>query len=254
MEPDPVKKSTLLALFLLLTLLAAQISGVSGAEPKKKEPAKKDTAREVPLHITAARMEADQNEGVVLFSGQVKAQQGDSILYADQLWVYFQTPPQPVPGSAPQPAPGSAPAPAPGAQAPPATEVKNAKGAKDSKDAKEAGKNSPLGDMGGEKITKIVARGQVRFVQEDRLATGQEAVYYKDRDEVVLTGNPQLWRGENTLIGERIIFNLKDNKMLVESSAQKRVEAHLYSSNTPSTTEAKASIPFGPKGQKSPRR
>ena len=50
----------------------------------------------------------------------------------------------------------------------------------------------------------------MRFVQEDRVATGQTATYYKDRDEVVLVGNPQLWQAENNLKGERIIFNLKD--------------------------------------------
>ena len=74
--------------------------------------------------------------------------------------------------------------------------------------------------MGGDKIDRIVATGQVKFVQEDRVATGQEATYYKDRDEVVLVGNPQLWQNENNLKGERIIFNLKDNKMRVESSPQ----------------------------------
>ena len=82
--------------------------------------------------------------------------------------------------------------------------------------------------MGGDKIDRIVAQGSVRFVQADRVATGQTATYYKDRDEVVLVGNPQLWQAENNLKGERIIFNLKDNKMRVESSPQKRVEAHLY--------------------------
>ncbi|MBM4294755.1 MAG: hypothetical protein FJ126_07630 [Deltaproteobacteria bacterium] len=94
--------------------------------------------------------------------------------------------------------------------------------------AKEGGA-SPLTDLGGEKIDRIVARGQVRFVQEDRVATSQEAIYYKDKEEVVLLGNPQMWRGENTLKGERIVFNLKNNTMKVESSPQKRVEAHLYS-------------------------
>jgi lipopolysaccharide export system protein LptA len=106
-----------------------------------------------------------------------------------------------------------------------------------------------LSDLGGEKITRIVARGQVRFVQEDRVATGQEAIYYKDREEVVLLGNPQVWRAENTLKGEKIIFNLKDNKMQVESSPQKRVEAHLYSA-TSGPAGGKESLPFGPKSRK----
>jgi lipopolysaccharide export system protein LptA len=80
------------------------------------------------------------------------------------------------------------------------------------------------------------------------VATGDEAIYYKKRDEVVLTGNPQLWRAENTLKGERIIFNLKTNKVLVESSPQRRVEALLYSQGT---SEGKAKPPLSPKARKS---
>ena len=106
---------------------------------------------------------------------------------------------------------------------------------------------SPLGDLGGDKIDHIVAKGNVRLVQEDRVATGDEAIYYKDRDEVVLLGNPQLWRAENTLKGERIIYNLKTNKVLVESSPQRRVEALLYSQGT---SEGKAGSPVSPKARK----
>lgn len=187
---------------------------VQAAETKKKGPGPQD---EFPLHITAARLEADQKERVIIFSGQVKATYGDSILYADQLRVYYEPP-----ASGPKPA-AAAPAP-------------------------EKKETSPLGDLGGEKIDRIVASGGVRFVQEDKVATGKEATYYRARDEVVLVGNPQLWRAENTLKGERIIFNLKNNHVVVESSAQKRVEAHLYPASQ-SSGAAKGS-PLGPKGRK----
>jgi lipopolysaccharide export system protein LptA len=215
--------------FLILILLApgpgsaAPPKGV-GTTPPKGAPGGKKPEGEFPLHITAARLEADQNAGIVTFSGQVKAEYGDSTLYADQLRVYYQpSPPAPKAGS-----PSGSPA----------------------SPAQEKSSPSPLGDLGGEKIDRIVATGQVRFVQDDRLATGQEAIYYKDKDEVVLLGNPQLWRGENTLKGDRIIFHLADKKTLVESSSQKRVEAHLYSSAPPGGSAGKESLPFGPKGRK----
>jgi lipopolysaccharide export system protein LptA len=214
MGNQALKNHRLWLFFLILVWVTASAPAVK-AEAKGK----KGQEGEIPLRITASRLEADQKNGVIVFSGQVKAQQGDAILYADKLQVYFQSP---LPASAAAPA-GAAPKEKPGP--------------------------SPLGDLGGEKITKIVARGQVRFVQGDRIATGQEAIYYKDREEVVLLGNPQLWRAENTLKGEKIIFNLKDNKVLVESSPQKRVEAHLYSS-APSSGGGKGSPPFGPKGLK----
>ena len=199
-----------LGLFLIL--------GVAFPWAAKGAQGKTGQQEEFPLHITAARLEADQKDRVITFSGQVKATYGDSILYAEQLRVYYE-----------QPAPGSK-----TAAAAPAPEKKD---------------SSPLGDLGGEKINRIVASGGVRFVQEDKVATGREATYYRARDEVVLVGNPQLWSAENTLKGERIIFNLATNKVLVESSAQKRVEAHLYPSGQSSPGAAKGT-PVTPKSGK----
>jgi lipopolysaccharide export system protein LptA len=222
--------------FCLLTVSPAWGQKAQKTGEKVLKPGEKEAAKETPIHITASRLEADQSKGFVLFSGQVKAVQGDSTLYCDQLWVYYQT--APLPKKAGAAASGTS-------QEGEPSEVKTP----------EAKPSSPLGDMGGEKITHIVARGQVRFVQEDRVATGAEATYYKDRDEVVLVGNPQLWRGENTLKGEKIIFNLAKNTVQVESSPQKRVEAHLYSSPQSPGGE-KGALPFGPKsapGQKGPK-
>ena len=206
-----MKRHRFLALAGLLVMFWAGSPLADGAAPKKQGPEK-----EVPLRITAARLEADQKEGIVIFSGQVKAMYGDATLYSDQLRVYFKTKPEPPKGAAKPP--------------------------------QEKAEQSPLGDLGAEKIDRIVAKGNVRMVQEDRVATGDEAIYYKDRDEVVLTGNPQLWRAENTLKGERIIFNLKTKKVLVESSPQRRVEALLYSQGA---SEGKANQPLSPKARKS---
>lgn len=193
----------------LLLLLVIGWSPAYGAPPQKKAP-----GGEVPLRITAARMEADQKEGIIIFTGQVKADYGDATLYSDQLRVYYKAQPAPPKGAAPPP-------PKPEEQ-------------------------SPLGDLGGQKIDHIVARGHVRFVQGDRVATGEEAIYYKDRDEVVLRGNPQVWQAENTLKGERIIFNLTTNKALAESSPQRKVEALLYTKGS----EGKPGLPLGPKAPK----
>jgi lipopolysaccharide export system protein LptA len=206
-----VKRSGFLALAGLLVIFWAGSPLAYGAAPKKQ-----GSEKEVPLHITAARLEADQKEGIIIFSGQVKAIYGDATLYADQLRVYFKPKPETPKGAAKPP--------------------------------QQKADQSPLGDLGAEKIDRIVAKGNVRMVQEDRVATGDEGIYYKDRDEVVLTGNPQLWRAENTLKGERIIFNLTTNKVLVESSPQRRVEALLYSQGA---SEGKTKQPLTPKARKS---
>ena len=190
-------------ILILAVLLGPAAPPVLAAAAVKEVPPPAKPGGEFPLHIVSQKLEADQNGGVITFSGQVKATYGENTLYSDQLRVYFQKKPEAAKGKGPAPA-----APRAGAR-------------------ETAGQN-PLGELGGDKIDRIVAQGSVRFVQADRVATGQTATYYQDRDEVVLVGNPQLWQAENNLKGDRIIFNLKDNKMRVEGSPQKRVEAHLY--------------------------
>jgi len=177
----------LACLAFLLTALA-----VPGAPPKKK--AKEE---EIPLHITAARLDADQEKRLIIFRGQVKAVYGDSIMYADELYVYYKPTQEKKPGA-------------------------------ETPARKEPADTSPLSDLGGEKLDRIVAKGKVKFVQEDKVATCQEAIFYQDKDEVVLLGNPQVWRGENSLKGEKITLYLKTKQVLVESSPKQRVEAHLY--------------------------
>lgn len=182
------------------------------ASPGRGAP-EKPADQEIPLHITALRLEADQAKRLITFSGDVKAQYGDAILYAEQLRVYYL---------------------APESKAAPAG-------------VKPEDQKSPLGDLGGEKIDRIEAEGQVRFVQEDKVAAGQKAIYYRDQDKVVLLGNPQVWRGENHLKGETITVHLKDNRVVVESAPQRRVEAHLYQTSGESPGVG-GLLPVGPGG------
>ncbi|MBM4294754.1 MAG: hypothetical protein FJ126_07625 [Deltaproteobacteria bacterium] len=98
----------LFSLLLSLILLAATATQILAQTDRRKgplggaAPIKKGEV-ETPLHITAARLEADQNAGFVQFSGNVRAQYGESALYADSLWVYFQAEPKPA-----SPPPGAA--------------------------------------------------------------------------------------------------------------------------------------------------
>ena len=95
-----MKRHGFLALAGLLVLFWAGSPLAYAAAPKKPGPEK-----EVPLHITAARLEAEQIKGIVIFSGSVKAVYGDATLYSDQLQVYFKAKPEP-PQRGPQAAPG----------------------------------------------------------------------------------------------------------------------------------------------------
>ena len=60
-----MRRHRLLALAGLLVIFWAGSPLAYGAAPKKQGPEK-----EVPLRITAARLEADQTKGIIIFSGR----------------------------------------------------------------------------------------------------------------------------------------------------------------------------------------
>ncbi len=120
-----------LAIIMLAAWLGPAAGAAQGAPPPPAKP-----GEEFPLHIIASKLEADQNAGIAIFTGQVKATYGDSILYADQLKVYF------IPKQAGARASGgkeAAAGTAPGAAAGKATG------------------GSPLDELGGDQIDHIVA-------------------------------------------------------------------------------------------------
>lgn len=213
--------ASLLALGLCWSLAAGTVAALAQKAPppgplSKMAPKERDA--DLPLRITSDRLEAEQEKRLVIFTGTVKAQRGDSVLYCDQLFVYYK------PGASEKPGAG------------------------------EAGEDKPpdvLGGMGGgEKIDRIEAKGKVRFVQEDKVATAEVGIYYQDTGEIHLTGNPQVWQGENNLKGDKIIFNTRENRVLVESSAKQRVEAYLYQ-GSPGPGSPRAA---GQPGKSGPRR
>ncbi|MBI5681931.1 MAG: lipopolysaccharide transport periplasmic protein LptA [Deltaproteobacteria bacterium] len=81
----------------------------------------------------------------------------------------------------------------------------------------------------GDDVREIVAAGNVRMTQPDRVATGERAVYYKAEGKVVLTGSPQAQQGSDTVKGDKITIFLNDNKSIVEGDGTGRVKAVIFS-------------------------
>ncbi len=177
-----------------------------------QQPAKTTDPGDLPLNITADRLEVEQNEQVISFLHNVVARYKDMILYADVLKIFYQA--KTVPG-------GQTPAGLASGQRPVPTPAAGA--------AKETSA-SPLGAVGIEKINRIEALGHVRMVQGDRVAVGDKAIYYAPEEKLVLMGNPQLWRGDNSLRGHEIVFFLKENRAVVTGEPNKRVEAVIHPS------------------------
>ena len=139
-----------------------------------------------PVEITSNRMEAFNEKKLIVFSGNAIATQGNKVLKADQLRLYYK---------------------------------------------KESGKKSKIGTIETESagdLEKIEAKGNVSLTQGERLATGDEAVYLRDSNRVVLTGNATLKDGKNIIKGDRVIVFLNENRGIVESNTQKQVKAIIY--------------------------
>src|SRR3990170_4129041 len=111
-----------------------------------------------PITITSNNMEARKKENLVIFRGDVVAQQKDYTLYSRELHVYYAD---------------------------------------------------------GQEIKEMIATGDVRIVQSDKVATGEKAVYTKVNRAVVLTGNPQVEQDCDVVKGEKIIIYLDEDKSVV---------------------------------------
>lgn len=79
-------------------------------------------------------------------------------------------------------------------------------------------------------VKKIVATGQVRIIQGERVGTGEQAIYDKPAEKITITGAAQVLEGLNRVSGERIIFFINEDRSVVEGSSETKVEAVVYPS------------------------
>jgi lipopolysaccharide export system protein LptA len=80
----------------------------------------------------------------------------------------------------------------------------------------------------GNEVREIVATGNVKIQEGDRLATGQKAVFINPEQKIILTGQPKVWQGKDMVSGDKIIVLLAEEKSFVESGPDRRVEVVFY--------------------------
>jgi lipopolysaccharide export system protein LptA len=179
-----INRKTYLFILLIVLLVSprlyAQDNNVAAEEIVKKNE---------PIEIVSDRLEAFNEKKLIIFTGNAIAKQGDRVLKADQLLLYYK---------------------------------------------KEAAKNDKFGAMqieGTGDLEKIEAKGNVSVTQGDRIATGDEGVYYHDTGQIILTGNALLKEGKNSIKGCRVIIYVNEKRGRVEVCDQEkkeRVKAVLY--------------------------
>ncbi|VAX26743.1 hypothetical protein MNBD_NITROSPIRAE02-1597 [hydrothermal vent metagenome] len=67
-------------------------------------------------------------------------------------------------------------------------------------------------------IRKIEARGNVKLVKDAREITSGEAIYYKELQKIVFTGNPVATEGNSTISGDRMVYYITNDRSVVENS------------------------------------
>lgn len=72
-----------------------------------------------------------------------------------------------------------------------------------------------MGESGG--LDRIEAQGKVKVQQKQMTATGDEAVYYQDTAQIIMTGNALLQDGKNKVSGCRVVIFIDEGRGKVEA-------------------------------------
>lgn len=96
------------------------------------------------------------------------------------------------------------------------------------KDGKRPEKRGPQDAANAGDLEKIEAKGHVIVTQGERIVTGDDAVYYHDTQQIIMTGNPVMRERGNVIQGDKIIVYLNEDRGVVESIAKSRVKATIY--------------------------
>lgn len=167
------------ASWLVVVTMSYQLSAISYAAPPSSALSATESQ---PITITSNNMEARKKENLVIFKGDVKAEQKDYTLYSKELYVYYAD---------------------------------------------------------GQEIKEMIATGNVRIVQLNKVATGEKAVYTRENRTVVLTGNPQAEQDCDIVKGDKITIYLDEDKSLVEGGANNRVKAVVHPKDEKTGTKCK---------------
>lgn len=177
-----------------------------------------------PVKIDAASLEIRDKDKAATFSGDVRVQQGDTLLRCKSLVVFYDQ----TGGTA------------------------------------AALKAATPGPGGSQQIRRLEARGGVTVTQKDQTVTGEMGIFDMKANTVTLQGGVVMTQGQNVLRGDRLVVDLGNGAARVESgkSGQGRVQGLFQSSGgspldgavpgagTPAAAPAPRAAPAAPAAQR----
>ena len=75
-----------------------------------------------------------------------------------------------------------------------------------------------LNEDNSQQIKELQAIGEIVFLKNKQLATGDKATYYINQDKVIITGNVELKRDGNIIKGEKLIIDFLTGLSKMEAS------------------------------------
>lgn len=201
-----------------ISLLICCLVSHAAEKAEKKVPQTNDQLikSDSPIHITADRMESNQEQKIITFEGHVFVQQDDLNITSNHLKVVL------LPGDKVEKAPATG-----------AKVVKaSATGDKVEK-APAAGDKVENGSATGEptasqKIDYIEFTGDVKVTSKDRLATADKAIFYQKEQKITLHGHPVATQGQDRVEGNLITIYLQQSLSIVEGGSGTPVQAVLF--------------------------
>jgi|APCry1669189070_1035195.scaffolds.fasta_scaffold27958_1 lipopolysaccharide export system protein LptA len=152
-----------------------------------------------PIAIEADSLEVFDKEQRAIYTGNVIVTQGETVMKAKKMVIYYDKPPEAATASTASPSAG------------------------------------PDADTS---LRRVEANGDVVIIDKDQIATGDAGVYENATDTVTLTGNVALSKGQNVTKGAKLVYNLGTGVANVEAGASGRVSSSFTSSDKPKSGAA----------------
>ena len=173
---------------LTLATMTAALAAVAPASNAVSDPALGTT-------VISQKMTFKNQESQAVFDGAVVLTRGTLVVYSDRMVVSFRS----------------------------------QETGTDPKKPAEVGKSPTTPAKGPDTVsnravTQIEATGRVKIERDAGNATCQKAVYYRDEDKIVLTGDPVAWDKGTRVSGKRITMFLSEDRTVVEGGSRVRIE------------------------------
>jgi lipopolysaccharide export system protein LptA len=143
-----------------------------------------------PIKIDADRLDVFDKESRAVYSGNVVAVQTDTTVRCATMVIYYT--------------------------------ARNQPGAKATQAAAAQPAAAPAGQ--GDSIKRIECTGPVTVVSKTQTATGNHAVFNRENNTVIMTGNVALADGPNITRGEKLVYNTDTGVANVETKPGGRVQ------------------------------